>query len=39
MSPAVCQSQNDQAYDGEALNLGVNFYEKHGVWGEQFSTL
>jgi Post-segregation antitoxin CcdA len=30
---------NDQAYYDEMVDMGNKFYEKHGVWGEEFSTL
>jgi hypothetical protein len=32
-------SQNDEAYYDEMVDMGIEFYKKYGVWGEEFSTL
>jgi hypothetical protein len=32
-------STTDRAYYDEMVDLGTKFYEQHGVWGEDFSTL
>jgi hypothetical protein len=32
-------SANDRAYYDEMIAIGHEFYEKHGVWGDEFSTL
>ena len=32
-------SANDEARYDEMVEMGNKIYEKHGVWGEEFSTL
>jgi hypothetical protein len=32
-------STYDQAFYDEIVDMGIKFFARHGVWGEEFSTL
>jgi hypothetical protein len=32
-------STDDQAFYDEIVDMGIKFFARHGVWGEEFSTL